>query len=215
MSGCRKLDRGYKVKHATVWVTVTVSFHFEKRTRWGYVWFVCSSGSLAITTSCDRLRRCSSYSCTHKLASILLLSRCCNLTTTLLHTHKALLVLIPMVMGLLSPHGSQLLQHQMQVQPRMMQEMDQNFSGSPMKSVAVCLWRFQRSVVVSTRGDSDLWLYVVLVSFFWIFTRSRVVMFWMMFCLCNVLCEVASVSQLSPFAISSLFLHESCKDTKL
>ena len=56
-----------------------------------------------------------------------MLSRCCNLTTLPLPTHKALLVLIPMVMGLLSPRGSQILQHQMQVQPRMMQELDQNF----------------------------------------------------------------------------------------
>ena len=30
-----------------------------------------------------------------------------------------------MVMGLLSPRGSQILQHQMQVQPRMMQELVQ------------------------------------------------------------------------------------------
>ena len=74
MSGCRKLDRGSEVKHTTVWVTVTVSFHFEKRTRWGYVWLVGSSGSLAITTSCDRLRRCSSYSCTRKLATIFCLA---------------------------------------------------------------------------------------------------------------------------------------------
>ena len=56
-----------------------------------------------------------------------MLSRCCNLTTLSLPTHKALLVLIPMVMGLLSPRGSQILQHQMQVQPRLRQEMDQNF----------------------------------------------------------------------------------------
>ena len=56
-----------------------------------------------------------------------MLSRCCNLTTLPLPTHKALLVLIPMVMGLLSPRGSQILQHQMQVQLRLMQEMDQNF----------------------------------------------------------------------------------------
>ena len=54
-----------------------------------------------------------------------MLSRCCNLTTLPLPTHKALLVLIPMVMGLLSPRGSQILQHQMQVQPRMMQELVQ------------------------------------------------------------------------------------------
>ena len=125
-----------------------------------------------------------------------MLSRCCNLTILPLLTLKALLVKIPMVMGFLSPRGSQILQHQMQVQPRMMQEMDQNSTGSSMKRVAVCLWHFRRSVVVSTRGDSDLWLYV-LVSFFWIFARSRVVMYWMMFCLCTVLCEVASVSQLS------------------
>ena len=74
MSGCRKLDRWSEVKHTTVWVTVTVSFHFEKRTRWGYVWVVSSLGSLAITTSCDRLRRCSSYSGTRKLATILCLA---------------------------------------------------------------------------------------------------------------------------------------------
>ena len=34
-----------------------------------------------------------------------------------------------------------------------------------MKRVVVCLWRFRRSVVVSTRGDSDLWLYVVVGIF--------------------------------------------------
>ena len=116
MSGCRKLDRGSEVKHTTVWVTVTVSFHFEKRTRWGYVWLVGSSGSLAITTSCDRLRRCSSYSCTRKLATILCLAAAATSPLYLFHTHKALLVLIPMVMGLLSPRGSQILQQQLQVQ---------------------------------------------------------------------------------------------------
>ena len=54
-----------------------------------------------------------------------MLSHCCSLTTTLLHTHKALLVLIPMVMGLLSPRGSQILQHEMQVLLRSAQELVQ------------------------------------------------------------------------------------------
>ena len=54
-----------------------------------------------------------------------MLSRLCNLTTLPPPTHKALLVLIPMVMGLLSPRGSQILQHQMQVQPSPKQELVQ------------------------------------------------------------------------------------------
>ena len=116
MSGCKKLDRGSEVKNTTVWVTVTVSFHFEKRTRWGYVWLICSSGSLAITTSCDRLRRCSSYSCNRKLATILCLAAAATSPPYLFLTHKALLVLLPMVMGLLSPRGSLILQQHLQVQ---------------------------------------------------------------------------------------------------
>ena len=54
-----------------------------------------------------------------------MLSRCCNLTTLPLPTHEALLVLLPMVMGLLSPRGSQILQHQMQVQPSLTQKLVQ------------------------------------------------------------------------------------------
>ena len=90
-----------------------------------------------------------------------MLSRCCNLTTTLLPTLKALLVLIPMVMGLLSPRGSQILQHQMQVQPRMMQELVQLLHWELDEESGRMLVTFRRSVVVSTRGDSDLWLYVL------------------------------------------------------
>ena len=89
-----------------------------------------------------------------------MLSRCCNLTTLPLPTHKALLVLIPMVMGLLSPRGSQILQHQMQVQPRMMQELVQVLHREFDEESGRMLVTFRRSVVVSTRGDSDLWLYV-------------------------------------------------------
>ena len=81
-----------------------------------------------------------------------------------------------MVMGLLSPRGSQILQHQMQVQPSLMQELVQVLHWELDEESGRMLVTFRRSVVVSTRGDSDLWLYV-LVSFFWIFARSRVVMF--------------------------------------
>ena len=81
-----------------------------------------------------------------------------------------------MVMGFLSPRGSQILQHQMQVQPRMMQELVQVLHWELDEESGRIFVTFERSVVVSTRGDSDLWLYV-LVSFFWIFARSRVVMF--------------------------------------
>ena len=65
-----------------------------------------------------------------------------------------------MVMGLLSPRGSQILQHQMQVQPSLMQKMDQNFTRESDEESGRMFVTFRRSVVVSTRGDSDLWLYV-------------------------------------------------------
>ena len=65
---------------------------------------------------CDRLRRCSSYSGTRKLATILCLAAAATSPLNLSIPNKALLVLIPMVMGLLSPRGSHILQHQLQVQ---------------------------------------------------------------------------------------------------
>ena len=66
----------------------------------------------------------------------------------------------------------------MQVQPSLMQELVQVLHRELDEEFDCLLEMFRRSVVVLLLGsDPDLWLYVVLVSFFWIFTRSRVVMF--------------------------------------
>ena len=50
--------------------------------------------------------------------------------------------------------------HQMQVQPCMMRELVQVLHWKLVEEFGRMLVTFRRSVVVSTRGDSDLWLYV-------------------------------------------------------
>ena len=56
-----------------------------------------------------------------------------------------------MVMGLLSPRGSQILQHQMQVQPSLIQELVQVLHWELDEESGRLLVTFRRSVVVSTR----------------------------------------------------------------